>query len=136
MPRFAKSALIAVALAPLAGCGVNHLVDHSRPDEFAVERQTPLVVPPDFALTPPRPGAPRAGGRTAQQDALEAMFGGPAPRSAIETSALNRSGTAEPSIRSTVADPATNTAPKGDVTRDILSAPQGDGQAASTGTTG
>ena len=32
------------------------------------------------------------------------------------------------SIRSTVGDPKTNTVAKGDVTRDIIAAPQGDGR--------
>lgn len=29
------------------------------PDEFAVVTKAPLVIPPDFALRPPQPGAPR-----------------------------------------------------------------------------
>ena len=114
----------------LAGCGSTGLFNRDRPDEFAVQRQAPLVVPPDFALTPPAPGAPRPNDATTQQKALDALFGGPAPRSEVEKTTLNRAGTAAPSIRSTVGDPATNTVAKGDVTRDILAAPQGDGREA------
>ena len=47
----------------LAGCGSSGLFNRDRPDEFAVQRQAPLVVPPDFALTPPAPGAPRPSDR-------------------------------------------------------------------------
>lgn len=114
----------------LAGCGSTGLFNRDRPDEFAVQRQAPLVVPPDFALTPPAPGAPRPNEGTTQQQALDALFGGPAPRSEVEKTTLNRAGTAVPGIRSTVGDPGTNTVAKGDVTRDILAAPQGDGREA------
>ena len=58
---------------------------------------------------------------------MEAIFGGPAPRSGVETSALDRAGTAAPGIRSSIGDPQTNTVAKGRVTRDIIAAPEGDG---------
>ena len=58
----------------LSGCGSSGLFNRVRPDEFAVQRQAPLVVPPDFALTPPQPGAPRPSSHSAQQDALDALF--------------------------------------------------------------
>lgn len=115
----------------LAACGSDGLLNRNRPDEFAVQRQAPLVVPPDFSLTPPAPGAPRPTEGTAAEQALDALFGGPAPRSAVETSALDRAGSAEPGIRTAVGDPLTNTVAKGRVTRDIIAAPEGDGQAAS-----
>ncbi len=126
------TAFIALAGASvlLAGCGSSGLLNRDRPDEFAVQRQAPLVVPPDFSLTPPAPGAPRPNDSTTQQQTLDALFGGQAPRSEVEKTTLNRAGTAAPSIRSTVGDPATNTVSKGDVTRDIIAAPQGDGREA------
>jgi hypothetical protein len=115
----------------LAGCGSGGgFLTRARPDEMAVQRQAPLIVPPDFALTPPQPGAPRPTLRSADQQTLDAMFGGPAPRSGVEKSTISRAGTPEVSIRSTVGDPKTNTVAKGDVTRDILAAPQGDGREA------
>ncbi|HZU64520.1 MAG TPA: DUF3035 domain-containing protein [Novosphingobium sp.] len=114
----------------LSGCSVGNLFNRVRPDEFAVQRQAPLMVPPDYSLAPPQPGAPRPATRTAEQETLEAMFGGPAPRSGVEKTVDGKAGTAEPSIRSTVADPKTATANKGDVTKDILAAPQGDGREA------
>jgi Protein of unknown function (DUF3035) len=125
-------ALIALAGAAtlLSGCSSGGLFGRDRPDEFAVQRQAPLVVPPDFALTPPAPGAPRPSDANAQQQAQDALFGPPAPRSDVERTTIGRAGTSAPSIRSTVGDPGTNTVAKGDVTRDILAAPQGDGREA------
>ena len=101
-----------------------------RPDEMAVQRQAPLIVPPDFEMAPPQPGAPRPVEGSASQKALDALFGGPAPRSELETSALEKAGSADPGIRSTVGDETTNAVAKGAVTRDILAAPQSDGQVA------
>ncbi len=114
----------------LASCGGGGLFNRDRPDEFAVQRQAPLLIPPDFNLVPPAPGAPRPAEGTASQQALDAMFGGTAPRSSIETSALDRAGTADPGIRSQVGDPQTNTVDKASVTRAIVAAPQGDGREA------
>ena len=129
--RVVKSTiLLASASAMLAACGGGGVFNRDRPDEFAVQRQAPLVIPPDFALEPPAPGAPRPSEGSASDQALEALFGGPAPRSPIETSALDRAGTAAPGIRSSVGDPDTNTVAKGRVTRDIIAAPEGDGAAA------
>jgi Protein of unknown function (DUF3035). len=119
------------ASAFLAACGSSGgLMGRSRPDEFAVQRQAPLVVPPDFSLTPPQPGAPRPTDSTASQQSLDALFGGSAPRSQVESNAISQAGSAAPGIRSSVGDVATNTVAKGELTRDIVSAPQGDGREA------
>lgn len=128
MRKVSTLILLSAASAMLAACGSGGFLTRERPDEFAVQRQAPLVVPPDFNLVPPSPGAPRPSEGTASEQALEALFGGPAARSAVETSALDRAGTAAPGIRSSVGDPATNTVAKGSVTRDIIAAPEGDGQ--------
>jgi hypothetical protein len=126
-----RSSLVIAAAMSLAACASHGVSNRDRPDEFAVQRQAPLVVPPDFALVPPQPGAPRPAEGTAAQQALQALFGGPAPRSAVETSALNRAGSADPGIRSAVGSPTTFTVDKGTTTQAILAAPEGDGQAAS-----
>ena len=123
-------ATLLVLSAALAGCGSSGLFNRDRPDEFAVSRQAPLVIPPDFSLAPPNPGAPRPQDNDASSQALDALFGGPAPRSAIEKDALGRAGASAAGIRSTVGDPQTNTVAKGSVTRDILAAPEGDGREA------
>ena len=123
--------VLASASALLAGCGSGGgLFGRSRPDEFAVQRQAPLVVPPDFGLTPPKPGAPRPTDSTIQQQSLDALFGGSAPRSAVEQNAISRAGNPAAGIRSSVGDADTNTVAKGALTRDIIAAPQGDGREA------
>lgn len=136
-----KTALVslagcAVALSGLLGGCSSHssLFNRVRPDEFAVTRQAPLVVPPDFALTPPNPGAPRPQDVDSSRQALDVLFGGPAPRSAIETDALGKAGVSSPAIRSTVGDPRTNTVPKGAGVRDIVNAPESSSPAAQANT--
>jgi hypothetical protein len=121
-----KSALVAIAIATLptlAGCS-------SVGDEApTVGRAAPLVVPPDFALEPTAATAirPADGG---QEQVLDALFGGIAPRSTAERAISTTSGNAEMGIRSSVGDPQTNTVNKGSITRDIIAAPEGDGQTA------
>ncbi|MEK6542406.1 MAG: DUF3035 domain-containing protein [Pseudomonadota bacterium] len=128
-----RKSLILMAAASatlLSACGSTGLFNRNRPDEYAVTRAAPLIIPPDFALAPPQPGAPAATTETAAEQTLQALFGGPAPRSATEISMLNRAGVAraEAGIRSVVGDPGTFTVNKGTVTRDILAAPAGAGQ--------
>ncbi|MFN0046295.1 MAG: DUF3035 domain-containing protein [Sphingorhabdus sp.] len=94
-----------------------------------IGRAAPLVVPPDFALEPTATVAPRAQD-SGQDSVLEAMFGGPAPRSAAERVLSGTPASAEMGIRSSVGDPETNTVNKGSITRDIIAAPEGDGQTA------
>jgi hypothetical protein len=119
----------------LSGCG-HRGYDRNRPDEFAVARQAPLVIPPDFALTPPQPGAARANDVSPNAQALDALFGGPAQRSAAETATVDAAGgdSDDPGIRSDVGDPGTNVVDKGSTTRDIVAAPEGDGQNAKAST--
>jgi len=128
-PIMTRIALAAGASAMLAACGGGLIAGRDRPDEFAVQRQAPLVIPPDFELTPPAPGAPRPAEGTAAEQALEALFPRPA-RSAVETSALQQAGEPIVAIRSIVGDADTNTVDKGTTVRSILAAPEGDGQAA------
>ena len=122
-----SAGLMAVAL--LSGCGKRGY-DRARPDEFAVARQAPLVVPPDYALVPPQPGAAAVQANTSNQQTLDALFGGPAPRSSSETAVINGAGydNGDVGVRSSVGDPKTNVVDKGSTTRDIVAAPQGDGQ--------
>ncbi|VAW02989.1 FIG00635890: hypothetical protein [hydrothermal vent metagenome] len=123
-----------VSLAGLSACGSSGLFDRDRPDEFAVSRQPPLVIPPDFSLTPPRPGEPRPQTGGVQQQTLEALFGGSSSRSVTESAVIGQAGSADAGIRSSVGDPGTYTVDKGSVTRDIIAAPEGDGQNAQAAT--
>ncbi len=124
-------------LASLAACSSGAgLTGRGAPDEFQVSRAAPLVVPPDFALVPPKPGSPQAQAADSSTQALEALFGGPAARSATEAAAVRSAGgnRAQPGIRSNAGDPETDVVDKGGTTRDILVAPEGDGAEAKTST--
>jgi hypothetical protein len=113
----------------LSGCGKRGY-DRARPDEFAVARQAPLVIPPDYSLVPPQPGAARPQDNASQAQTLDALFGGNTQRSAAENGIVSQAGgdAADTGIRSSVGDPATNVVDKGATTRDIVAAPEGDGQ--------
>lgn len=129
--------LAAGLVASLSACGGGGgLFNRDRPDEFAVSRQAPLVIPPDFALVPPAPGTPAAAVVDSRSEAMQAMFGGPAARSASETATLSAAGRANAAagIRSTAGDPATEVVDKGATTRNIIAAPEGDGQDARAAT--
>jgi len=95
------------------------------PDEFQVARNAPLVIPPDFSLAPPVAGTQGLTAGEAQQQAIDALFGGPARRSADETSMLDDAGRGDApiGIRSTVRDPGTRVVDKGPETLQILAAP-------------
>lgn len=121
--------------ASLSACGKSGY-DRSRPDEFAVARQAPLVIPPDFALVPPAPGAARPQDRAASAQALDALFGGSAARSTGENAVLDSAGrtSADQGARTSAGSPDTTVVDKGTTTRDIVAAPQGDGQDARAST--
>ena len=127
MHKFLTGAAV-LAATLLAGCGGGKggiLAGRNAPDELAVARRAPLTIPPDFALVPPRPGAPRPQEADSSTQALNAMFGGMAPRSAAESAVVNQAGTvANPGIRSDVADANTVVVNKGAVTKDIVAAPE------------
>lgn len=135
-----RKSVLLVATASLLGLSAcasgGGLFGRNAPDEFQVSRQAPLVVPPDFALVPPQPGAPRPTADSASQQTLQALFGGPAQRSAAETSAVRQAGgpQSQSGIRSEAGDPTTNTVDKGTVVRDIIAAPEGAGQNATADT--
>jgi hypothetical protein len=135
--RIVKLVLVASSASLLlTACGGRGIFGRSGPDEFAVARTAPLVVPPDFALTPPAPGQVSPTATDSRSQALEALFGGTAPRSASETQMLDAAGAdrAAPGARSVVSDPETKVVDKGAVTQTILAVPEGDGQEASVTT--
>jgi hypothetical protein len=100
---FAGSALL------LAGCEGGGLartfgLTRDAPDEFMVTTRAPLSMPPDYALRPPRPGAPRPQEQSEQRQAEEilvpqAALSGPrtGAASAGQAALLQQSGPSAPS---------------------------------------
>ena len=130
-----KAFLILVPAILLGGCSMFGPKQKSL-DEFAVARNAPLVIPPDYSLTPPVAGTVSMTAQDAQTQAIEALFGGPAPRSSTEMSVLERAGRDRASIgvRSTAGDPDTRVVDKGQATQAILAAPPADSPEASAQT--
>jgi hypothetical protein len=121
--RKALTALVMAAAATTGGCGAFQS-NVRTPDEFAVARNAPLIIPPEFSLAPPVAGTTGLSPNEAQQQAVDALFGGPAQRSPGETSMLDVAGrnVAQVGIRSQVWDPDTRIVDKGPTTLQILSA--------------
>lgn len=121
--RKVLTVLVIAAAVTTSGCGAFR--SHARtPDEFAVARNAPLIIPPDFSLAPPVAGTAGISAGEAQQQAIDTLFGGPAQRSPGETSMLDAAGRndAQLGIRSQVWDPQTRIVDKGPTTVKILTA--------------
>lgn len=123
-------ALLLVSAIALGGCAHRK---SSTPDEFAVARNAPLVIPPDYSLTPPVAGTVTTGPDDAQQQAVEALFGGPAPRPLSESMLLDEAGRDRAALgaRSVAGDPNTAVVDMGGATQAIVAAPQSDSDIAS-----
>ncbi len=117
--------LVLPALA-LGGCSIFGGGQQKSLDEFAVARNAPLVIPPDFSLTPPVAGTISSTAESAQAQAIEALFGGPSPRSQTETSMLERAGRDRAALgaRSIAGDPETRVVDKGQTTLAIINSPE------------
>ena len=128
--------ILSAAAISVSGCAAFGGSRGSKLDEFAVARNAPLVIPPDYSLTPPAPGTAALTAQDAQQQAISALFGGPAPRSAGEMSLLDKAGADRAALgaRSIAGSPDTQVVDKGPVTQTILNAQPGDGQEASVQT--
>ncbi len=109
--RINRFHFIAVSLLVLTACenAKKELgLERTAPDEFAVVRRAPLAMPPDYALRPPRPGAPRPQEAATQQQAATTVFGGQASNGARlgtgEQVLLQQAGAdaARPDIRNVV----------------------------------
>lgn len=102
LTRHLTLALTALALAwGLAGCGqlsdALGLGKRQGPDEFTVVRRAPLVLPPNYNLRPPQPGAPRPQELQPSQSAREAL---------ISSAEANRRPAAQPADASTAGEAA------------------------------
>ena len=126
-------ALVVLASLAVSGCGTFGGGRAGSPDEFAVARNAPLVIPPDYSLTPPVAGTVTSTPADAQQRAIEALFGGPAPRPQSESSLLDQAGRdrAALGVRSIAGDPNTNVIDLGATTQAIIAAPESNSDVAS-----
>lgn len=74
----ARVAAVLAAVA-LAGCGSDTArtfgFTRDPPDEFVSTRRAPLSLPPDYALRPPTPGAPRPQELSAREGGEAALLG-------------------------------------------------------------
>ncbi len=108
--------LLGLSAAALSACG-SSLSDSlgygkEAPDEFAIVTKAPLVIPPDYSLRPPRPGAPSpretAPGSLAQAALLGSANGsqGTNGPSAGELALLSNAGAlnADPAVRDLIDD--------------------------------
>ena len=77
-PSLSPLVLSLCALAALSGCDDTKRalgINKSIPDEFAVVRRAPLVMPPDYNLRPPAPGTERPQEGTTSEQARNALVG-------------------------------------------------------------
>lgn len=74
------------------------------PDEFSVVTKAPLVIPPDYSLRPPQPGAPPTGETSPSERARQALVPDAAAGTETQGQAalLSRVGPAEDDIRAKV----------------------------------
>ncbi|MEM9124092.1 MAG: DUF3035 domain-containing protein, partial [Pseudomonadota bacterium] len=75
---FSLVAGFGVVALGLSGCGgvkSSLGLEKKSPDEFTVMTEAPLVMPPDYSLRPPQPGAPRPGNLSPQAQAQQAIIG-------------------------------------------------------------
>lgn len=80
--RFVRLALLGGVAAGLVGCdSIRDAagISKSPPDEFAVVTKAPLVIPPDYNLHPPKPGAAPTNQSSPTDSAQAALFGSDDP---------------------------------------------------------
>jgi hypothetical protein len=101
-----RASAAALVLAQLGGCaGLGKALGGGKnpPDEFAIATKAPLVVPPDYALRPPKPGEARPDEVSASERARQVLMGDPsgAAPSPGEQQILKKSNAlgADPNIR-------------------------------------
>jgi hypothetical protein len=90
-------AMIAVLTGGCAGFGRAVGGGKNPPDEFAVTTKAPLVVPPDYALRPPKPGETRPEELSASERARQVLMGaaGSAPPTPGEQYILRKANALE-----------------------------------------
>ena len=83
--RVLRFAILGIGLTALSACDSIRQeagLTKQSPDEFAVTTKAPLIVPPDFNLRPPSPGAPPLNQTDPTSSAEIAMFSSTDPQTA------------------------------------------------------
>ena len=130
LPDPTRPILAILLLFVLTACGAFREelgLTKKAPDEFAVVSRAPLVVPPNYRLRPPRPGAPRPQASQPVQKARSALFNSgqrtPGQARAVtsgevasvgETALLDRAGSGgvDPNIRRMITEESASIAEK------------------------
>jgi hypothetical protein len=92
-----SAALIALAALVLGGCSALENLGGSKkvsPDEFKIVSHSPLTMPPNAELRPPRPGEPRPQETSTADQAREALSPTLAARNVAPDAKVARSGDA------------------------------------------
>jgi hypothetical protein len=103
---------MSVCATALSGCdSMRHMagLDKKSPDEFAVTTKAPLVIPPDFNLRPPLPGAPPTNALEPSDTAQAALFTPTDP----QTAAASMGGNYTPGEKMFLANAKAQTADPG-----------------------
>ena len=87
-------ALAAAVSACEGGLGGAFGLGKKAPDEFAVIRSTPLTLPPDFTLRPPRPGEAGPTERSVREQARDALLSDSGPPASGDAAAASTQGEA------------------------------------------
>jgi len=88
-------AVLLLCAGSAAGCGgLREAAGLSKksPDEFAVSTKAPLIIPPDFNLRPPSPGAPPANTLDPASNAQAALFNNADPQTVANNMTGNYTG--------------------------------------------
>ncbi|WGF87112.1 DUF3035 domain-containing protein [Marinivivus vitaminiproducens] len=91
--RTLRLTVCGLAVLAMAGCTQRNVAStlglgKRSPDEFQVVRSAPLVMPPNYQLRPPTPGAPRPQEGTTGDQVREALVGTTQDGAASDTSTL------------------------------------------------
>lgn len=102
------------------------------PDEFAVVKRPPLIVPPEFELAPPDPGEPTPQDLASAAETLRALFPDregvvPVPSKGEESLLRNIEAGSLPKIRSEVGNVNTPVVEKGTLLDEIIQTENRDG---------
>lgn len=100
--RMAALVCAPILLGALTGCDTTKDalgLSKNTPDEFVVVTKAPLVLPPEFGLRPPDPGAPRPQ-EVPARDRAAAAFGGTSTDAAGQITPLSRQTAANAQPRS------------------------------------